>query len=198
MNPQFWWYVSRAAGVIAWAAVAASIVWGLAASTRITAGKPTPAWLIDLHRYLGGLAVTFTALHLWGLGADNYVHFGWSETFVPMASPWKTGAVAWGIVAFYLLLAVEVTSLMMRWLPRRLWRGVHYLSFGLFLTGTVHGVAAGTDISNRILLVSIVVGIHIVLFLTIVRILAPRRGGTRPRPVAVPTTETPRRQRVGA
>ena len=57
MNPQLAWYVARAAGIVAWALVSGAVVWGLLLSTRVLRGRPTPRWLLDLHRFLGGLAV---------------------------------------------------------------------------------------------------------------------------------------------
>ena len=132
MNSQVWWFVARSSGIIAWALLTLSVCWGLLLSTRLLARRVSPAWLLDLHRHLSGLAVVFTGVHLVGLVADSYVTFGWAELFIPMASSWKPGAVAFGIVAFYLLLAVEITSLAMRRLPRSLWRWVHRSSFALF------------------------------------------------------------------
>ena len=116
MNSQVWWFVARSSGIIAWALLTLSVVWGLLLSTkvsatRIAARKLRPAWILDLHRHLGGLAVIFTAIHLIGIAADSYVTFGWADIFVPMASEWKPGAVAFGVVSLYLLLAIEATSL---------------------------------------------------------------------------------------
>ena len=54
--------------------------------------------------------------------------------------------MAWGIVAMYLLLAIEITSLMRDRLSVRAWRNVHLLSYLLFATATVHMVMAGTDV----------------------------------------------------
>ncbi len=103
MDPQLWWYTARAGGIVALALTAGSVIWGLLLSTRVLQGRPSGAWLLDLHRFLGGAAVIFTGIHLAGLVADTYVHFGVADLLVPFASDWKTGAVAWGIVAFYLL-----------------------------------------------------------------------------------------------
>jgi len=87
MNSQLSWYVSRSSGIIAWVLLTLSVCWGLFVSTKAVAKTTTPAPLLDLHRFLGGLSVLFTGIHLAGLVADNYVYFGWSEIFVPMASP---------------------------------------------------------------------------------------------------------------
>ncbi|HET6953084.1 MAG TPA: hypothetical protein VFI47_22070 [Acidimicrobiales bacterium] len=174
MSANMAWYAARSAGIVAWLLVTASVVWGLFVSTRVLGGRPTPKWLLDLHRFLGGLAVTFTAVHLAGLVADNYVHFGAADLLVPFATGWKPAAVALGIVAFWLLAAVELTSLLMRRLPRRLWRAVHMSSYGLFWFATVHGIWAGTDTGNSIYTGAVSVAVTLVVFLTIVRMLAGR------------------------
>lgn len=148
MNEKLWWFVARSGGLVAWWLVAASVLFGLFLSTRVLQGKPKPAWLLDLHRFLGGLSVVFTGVHMVGLLADSYIHFGVADLLVPFASDWKPGAVAWGVVGFYLLVAIEVTSLFMRRIPRKWWRRVHLTSFGLFLFSSVHAFAAGTDGGN--------------------------------------------------
>ena len=119
MNPQVWWYLTRASGIVAWLMLTASVIWGVVLSTKAFPEHRRPAWLLDLHRWLGGLAVSFTAIHLGALVADSYVHFGLADLLVPYASSWQPGAVALGVVALWLLLAVEVTSLAMKRLPRR-------------------------------------------------------------------------------
>jgi predicted ferric reductase len=176
VNPQTWWFVSRSSGIIAWALVSLSVCWGLFISTKAVAKASSPAWLLDLHRYVGGLAVVFTGIHLIGLVADSYVTFGWAELFVPMASEWKPGAVAYGIVGFYLLIAIEVTSLAMKRLPRRLWRWIHRSSFPLYVIATYHGIRAGTDHENQWFRIAALASINVVGFLTLVLILAARRA----------------------
>ena len=180
MSPQVWWFVSRSSGMIAWGLLTLSVCWGLFISTKAVAKASNPAWLLDLHRYLGGTAVIFTAIHLIGLAADNYVTFGWAETFVPMASSWKAGPVAFGIVGFYLLLAIEITSLAMKRLPRKLWRWVHHTSLPLYFVATYHTIAAGTDAENQWFRVAALASINIVMFLTIVLILAIRKAKLNP------------------
>jgi sulfoxide reductase heme-binding subunit YedZ len=194
LSSQVWWFVSRSSGIIAWALLTLSVCWGLFISTKAVAKASTPAWLLDLHRFLGGIAVTFTAIHLFGLWADSYVEFGWRELFVPMATEWKPGPVAWGIVALYVLVAVELTSLAMKHLPRKLWRVIHHLSLPLYAMATYHGVAAGTDKTNQVFRIAALASVNIVAFLAIVLILAARRAAlakanaVRPARVAVDAT----------
>lgn len=144
-STQVWWYTARSSGVVAWLMLTASMLFGLALSTRAFGARPRPNWLLDLHRFLGGAAVVFTGTHLLSLVLDSYVSFGPTELFVPFASTYRPTAVAWGIVGFYLLAAIEVTSLLRRHLSVRAWRTTHYLSFPLFVVASVHAVTAGTD-----------------------------------------------------
>lgn len=185
VNQHLWWYTARAGGVVAWVLLALSVAWGLLLSTRIVAKRGAPAWLLDLHRFLGGLALVFTAVHVGALVADSYSHFGWSEILVPLASKWKPGPVACGVVGLYLLVAVEVTSLLMRRIPRKTWRAVHFASFGLFVVSAMHGAQAGTDAMNPVYRWTSVTLVTATMFLTLVRILSQRRSRRTSRSGAV-------------
>ena len=187
MNPQTWWYLARASGLVAWGLLSASVVWGLLLSTRLTKGRPTAAWILDLHRFLGGSAVIFTALHLAGLVADSYIHFGIADLLVPFASSWHPAAVALGIVALYLLAAVEITSLLMRRLPRRVWHGIHLTSYAVFWLATFHLLLAGTDAANPIIRSAVGLVTAGVVYLSLVRVLTGRRGAKPARRVSTPT-----------
>jgi hypothetical protein len=126
--------------------------------------------------------VVFTGFHLAGLVADSYVHFGVAEVLVPFASRWKPGPVALGVVSLYLLAAIEISSLLMRRLPRRIWKGIHLTSYALFWAATFHMVTAGTDASNPIARAVAVLAMVVVVFLTLVRLLldrSPSRRGRR-------------------
>ena len=165
------WYVARSSGIVAWATVTASILWGLALSSRLVRKRGTPAWLLDLHRYLGTLSLVFVLIHLGGLWADNFVYFGWQELLLPMSSPWKTGAVAWGIAAFYLLVAIQVTSWLMRHIKRTVWHAIHLTSIGLWITATLHTFLAGQDRHNTLLQWFVVGSTILVLQLTAFRLI---------------------------
>ncbi|HEX4979642.1 MAG TPA: ferric reductase-like transmembrane domain-containing protein [Acidimicrobiales bacterium] len=188
MSEQLWWHLTRASGLVAWALLTAAVLFGLVVRTKVGAAPARPPWWLDLHRFLGGLAVVFTAAHLATLVADSYVRFTLLDLLVPGASNWRTGAVAWGVVALWLLLAVEGTSLLQRRLPRRAWRWVHISSYPLFWVATLHFLTAGTDASSRPAAAFIVAACAAVAFFSIVRSLLPQRGGRAPAARAAPTT----------
>ena len=179
MNEQLWWYLTRASGIVAWALLTAAVLCGLVVRTKVGASPAKPPWWLDLHRFLGGLATVFTVVHLATLVADSYVHFTVIDLLVPGASDWEPGSVALGVVALWLLLAVEGTSLLQKRLPRPLWRCVHLSSFPLFWLATFHFVAAGTDAHRRPAVTATLLASVAVLFFTTTRVLLPRRGAAR-------------------
>jgi DMSO/TMAO reductase YedYZ heme-binding membrane subunit len=184
---QLWWYVARASGIVAWAMLTASVLWGLMLSTKVRPPRVRPAWTLDMHRFLGGVATIFTGLHISSIFLDSYVHFGPAEILVPFASSWKPAAVALGVLALYLLIAVEATSLAKRRLPHRVWRRVHVLSMPLFALATMHFVTAGTD-AHGMLVLSGVLGVT----LAVIAMIAIRVRQ------AVAATATPARKLVAA
>jgi predicted ferric reductase len=180
------WDTARAAGIVSFALLAASAIWGLALSTRVLGGRPRSAWLLDLHRFLGGAAVVFLTVHVVTIMLDTYVHFGPVEAFVPLAASWRTVPVAWGIVAMYLLVAVELTSLLRGRLPKRVWDSSHYLAFPLFLLACAHALTAGTDRSAPALRLAVLGSLAAVIALSALRMRGlSRRGLSRARgPIA--------------
>ena len=181
MNPQFWWFLSRASGIVSWALLTATIVWGTLLTTRVLRQIDRPAWLLDLHRWLAGLAVVGVAVHMASLVADSFVQFDAADLLVPMASEWKPGPVAWGIIATYLLMVIQGTSLMMKKLPRALWRYIHMSSYAMFGLVSIHSFMAGTDVSTSLfqifgtVMTTFVALALVIRFLLVLRKESPRR-----------------------
>ncbi|HMC42516.1 MAG TPA: hypothetical protein VKI20_05845 [Acidimicrobiales bacterium] len=174
-SEKLYWYMARAGGLTSWWLVALAVFWGLMLSTRVTRGKATPAWLLDLHRFMGGLSLVFLGLHIAGLMGDKWIHLSVQQALVPMAAKFKPMALAWGVIGLYLMAAIEVTSLMMTRLPRKLWRWVHSSAFVLFLLSTVHAFAAGSEAKNIAVQWTAMCFGAIFTFLMAYRALTPRR-----------------------
>jgi DMSO/TMAO reductase YedYZ heme-binding membrane subunit len=177
MSPQMWWYVARASGIVAWLMLSASVIWGIVLASGAFPSHRRPAWLLDLHRWLGALTVGFLGLHLGALVADSYVDFGLADLVVPLASDWKPMAVAAGVVAMWSIVAVQASSLLRKRIPKWLWRSIHLSSYPTFLLVSAHGIFAGTDASTSLYLTTTVLTVVAVSALLVQRML----GGTRKR-----------------
>jgi len=180
MTPETWWILSRASGIVAWLMLSASVLWGIVLATDLFPRWRRRAWLTDMHRWLAGLTAFFIAGHLAALLADRHVNFGVLDVLVPYASAWRPTAVAAGVVAFWLFLAVESTSLAVKRLPGSWWRDIHIVGYWVFWLTTVHAALAGTDASSRLYVVASLAAVALVVFAVSYRILTrhvPRRPG---------------------
>lgn len=177
MNEQVWWYLARASGLVALVLVVGMLTLGVLLTTRAMKPHDRPAWLLVMHRWCSSLVVVGTVIHMVALVADSYVHFGVLQLMVPMTSRWRPVAVSFGVVAFWILVAVHVSSLMMKRLPKTAWRRIHSLSAVLVWCAVVHGALAGTDAGSPVyqamawLLVSAAVSVGLV------RVLVGRSAG---------------------
>lgn len=188
-QPHLWWYVTRASALIAWVLLTGSVVLGIFLSTRVMRKIDNPAWLQDLHRFMSALALIMVGVHMVSLMLDEFVHFDLVELLVPGGTAntsvtsiqSKTIGISMGIIALYLLVAVQSTSWFMNRLPRRLWKGIHYSSYVALILVTFHAAFSGSDVKElwyktmAILLIGVAAGA------TIIRAVV----GTRTRPARV-------------
>ncbi|HVA43449.1 MAG TPA: ferric reductase-like transmembrane domain-containing protein [Acidimicrobiales bacterium] len=197
MSSRLIWYMARSSGIVTWALLAASVIWGLALTTRAFGRRPRPAWILDLHRFLGGLALVFLSIHMTAISLDTYVHFGLVSLLVPLTGSWHPVAVAWGIVAMYLMVAVEVTSLLRTRLSPQLWRAAHYAAFPLLALGTIHALTAGTDRHTVVLRYGMLAVLAVAIILAAVRVAKSEYHDVMTAPVRTPDRR-PHHRRVNA
>ncbi|MCE5290964.1 MAG: ferric reductase-like transmembrane domain-containing protein [Nocardiaceae bacterium] len=143
-----WWSVARASGIVAWILMSLSVLWGVLLSTRVLRPADNPVWLRAVHRSLASSALILTALHIVALLLDPYLAaagFDFASAATPFASPYEPFAVALGTIAVYLLLTVALSSLAIRALPHRVWKGIHYLTYAIVALVSFHAALAGSD-----------------------------------------------------
>ncbi len=187
MNPHIWWYLSRSAGIVAWIMLTASVLWGIVLATDLFPKWRDNARLLAMHRWLAGLTFFFVAGHLVTLLFDSYAKFGPLDFVVPFAGTWRPTAIAVGVVALWLLVAVEVTALAMKKVSRKWWRSVHIASYFVFWAVSIHAALAGTDASKPLYTATAIVALAAVVFATSYRVLShdlpkrkPARAARRP------------------
>jgi hypothetical protein len=143
------WYATRATGLAALVLLTASVVLGVLTSVRFA----RPAWprfvTVALHRNVSLLAVTFTGLHVVTTVTDPYASISVVSAVVPFTSPYRRIWLGLGAVAFDLLLAVLITSLLRVRVGLRAWRLVHWAGYLCWPVALIHAVGAGTDGAAR-------------------------------------------------
>ncbi len=138
------WYAARAGGLVAYLLLSASVVLGLLMSGRVRLAWPRFA-VEDVHRFLAILTGSFLAVHVGGLLLDRVVRFGPTDVLVPFSASYRPFATGLGVVAAELFVAVAVTNALRGRIPHRVWRRAHYVTLGVWLAASVHGVLAGSD-----------------------------------------------------
>jgi Ferric reductase like transmembrane component len=139
------WYATRGTGVVALLLLTATAVLGVAGTARFE----TPRWprvlTAGLHRHLSLLVVAFVAVHVATAVLDPFAPIGWTAAVIPFSASYRPLWLGLGAVAFDLLLAVLVTSLLRARLGYRTWRSVHLLAYACWPVALWHGLGTGTD-----------------------------------------------------
>jgi sulfoxide reductase heme-binding subunit YedZ len=143
------WFATRATGLTALVLLTCTVVLGIVTSVRFA----SPAWprfvTVSLHRSLSLLTITFTGLHVLTTITDPYASISIVSAVVPFTSGYRRIWLGFGAVAFDLLLAVLVTSLLRTRMRPRAWRAVHWAGYACWPIALVHGLGTGTDGAAR-------------------------------------------------
>lgn len=139
------WYTARGTGVVALLLLTATVALGAAGTARLETSRWPRVVTAQLHRHLSLLVVAFVAVHVSSTVLDPFAPVGWGAAVIPFTSAYRPVWLGLGAVAFDLLLAVLVTSLLRARLGHRAWRAVHWLAYGSWPVALWHGLGAGTD-----------------------------------------------------
>ena len=143
-DPTFW-LLARASGLTAYALLTCSVLAGLVLKSRPFGRALKPVSVTDVHRFLVLLGLGMLALHGVTLMLDRTLRMPLIGVFVPGASPYRSAAVALGVVAAELMALIYVSIFLRSRIGARNWRRLHWATYLVFLLATVHGVASGTD-----------------------------------------------------
>lgn len=145
-NASTWaWYFSRATGMVALVLLTAIIVLGVLGPLRISSSLWPRFAIRTVHRDLALLALLVVAIHVITITADTFVRVPLSAAVLPFGSSYSPFWTGLGAVAFDLMLALVVTSLLRKRLGFRTWRFVHWSAYAAWPLAVAHGIAAGTD-----------------------------------------------------
>ena len=188
MNDIAWtWFGIRASGVTAWGLLTAVMVWGLLLRTRLLP-EASPARLLNLHRWLGALALGFLVIHLGLLLVDPVIRFTIPQMLIPGLAPWEPFAVALGTLAMWFMLPVSAIGRLRQKLGKngaRLFQKSHLIAYAAWPLATAHYVLAGTDALAEWSIALIITGAAVIVFLLLARGFVPpaRRRSAAPAPV---------------
>lgn len=156
VGPSTYWYLTRSTGVVALLLLTATVALGVI-DVRRYASPRWPRFLIDgLHRNLSLLSLAFLTLHVITTVLDSFAPISLLAAFIPFATSYRPFWIGLGAVAFDLLLALVITSLLRRRLGFAAWRMTHWLAYACWPIALLHGLGSGSDVkSSWLLLISV-------------------------------------------
>ena len=143
--PSTFWYLTRGSGIVALLLLTVSLCLGIGTTLRWGSARVPRFAVAGLHRTITLLAVVFVVVHVATTVLDSFAPIGWSDAFVPFLSAYRPIWLGLGTVAFDLLLALVLTSLLRARLGYRLWRATHWFAYASWPLALVHSLGSGSD-----------------------------------------------------
>jgi len=140
-----YWFLTRSTGAVALVLLTASVLLGLLGTLRLS-GRNWPRYTIEaLHRDVSLLVLAVLVVHIVTTVLDSFAPIGLPAAVIPFISSYRPFWLGLGALAFDLLLAVTITSLVRRRLGYARWRAVHWLAYASWPIAVLHGLGTGSD-----------------------------------------------------
>jgi hypothetical protein len=180
-GPSAYWYLTRGTGTVALILLTLSVALGVANSRRLRTER-VPRFVVDaVHRNVSLLAVAFTAVHVITSLLDGFAPIAVVDVFIPFVSAYRPLWLGFGAVAFDLLLALVITSMLRRRFGYRLWRLTHWTAYACWPVALLHTFGTGSDVKFGWLLAISAICAALVIAAVLMRAAAgwPSRIGVR-------------------
>jgi sulfoxide reductase heme-binding subunit YedZ len=146
LSPSAYWYLARATGVVSLLLLTASVVLGVLGPLRVSVPGRWPRFAIDtVHRDVSLLVLVVLIVHIATSILDGFAPISVAAAVIPFDTAYRPLWLGLGALAFDLLLALTITSLLRRRLGYRGWRAVHWLAYASWPFAVLHGLGTGTD-----------------------------------------------------
>ncbi len=143
------WYTTRATGLVALVLLTISMALGVLTSVRYQRPGLPRFVTSGLHRNFSLLALAFTGAHIVTTLADSYVPISVQDVVIPFISAYRPLWLGLGAIAFDLMLALSITSLVRTRVSYRTWHVVHWTSYLCWPVAVLHGLGTGSDTPVR-------------------------------------------------
>ncbi len=188
---QAMWYLTRAAGIMAYLLLWLSTVWGLAIPSKVVSDLMSGEFAFDFHQVISLLSLGFLFLHIIVLTADRYLPYSLAQILVPFISPYRPVWIGIGVIATYLMLLVTVTFYIRKRIGMKAFRYIHYTSLLAYVGAVFHSIFSGTDSSLPAVMIMYILTFLVVVFLTVYWVVVARMQKKKAASGAAPTPSGP-------
>jgi hypothetical protein len=146
VGPTAYWYLTRATGIVSLLLLTAVVVLGVLGASGIEGSSRWPRFaLADLHRDLSLMVIVVLGLHIVTTVLDAFAPITLLDAVIPFKSAYRPLWLGLGALAFDLVIALTVTSLIRRRLGYGTWRAIHWLAYASWPVAVLHGLGTGSD-----------------------------------------------------
>ncbi|HEU4978030.1 MAG TPA: ferric reductase-like transmembrane domain-containing protein [Solirubrobacteraceae bacterium] len=147
------WYLTRGTGAVTLVLLTLSLVLGVVDVRRFATPR-MPRFVVDgLHRTVSLLVVLTVAIHIVTAVLDSFAPIAIVDAVVPFIGRYRPLWLGLGALAFDLLIALVITSLLRGRIGPRTWRAVHWAAYACWPLAFVHGLGTGSDIRGGWMLI---------------------------------------------
>lgn len=144
-GPSALWYLTRGTGLVTLVLLTASVVLGVLQVLRWAPSGSPRFVVVALHRAISLLVVALLAVHVATALLDTFAPIHLLDVVLPFTGSYRPIWLGLGALAFDLILALTVTSLLRRRLGLGAWRAVHWLAYAAWPVALAHGWGTGSD-----------------------------------------------------
>ncbi len=171
------WFLTRGTGVVSLLLLTTVTVLGVLNAVRWSPTGQPRFVLQRIHRNVSLLAVVFIVVHIVTAVFDSFAPIRWMDAIIPFVSKYRPVWLGLGAVAFDLMIATVVTSLLRTQIGHRAWRIVHWTSYALWPFAVFHSMGIGSDVKQVWMLALVVASVGAVLTAMVWRVLADEWRG---------------------
>jgi len=139
------WYLTRGTGTVTLVLLTISVALGVANVRRLQT-ETVPRFVFEaVHRRVAMLGLALLAVHIVTSLLDPFAPIRLIDAVVPLVSAYRPIWLGLGALAFDVLIAIVMTSVLRRRLGYRAWRVTHSLAYVCWPIALVHGLGTGSD-----------------------------------------------------
>ena len=147
-GPSTYWYLTRSTGAVALVLLSVAIALGVLDVKRWSSPS-WPRFVVDsLHRNVSLLALVFLLLHVLTSVLDSFAPISITDALIPFVGSYRPFWLGLGAVAFDLILAVIISSLLRARIGFSSWRTIHWVTYASWPIAVLHGFGTGSDVKS--------------------------------------------------
>ena len=191
-----WWLASRSSGVVAFTAVAISVIIGLMMANGLPRRPGVKKQLVAVHESTALAGLVAIAVHGLTLLGDSYLHPTLSQIAIPFTIDYRPFYTGLGIIAGWAAMFLGLSFYARRMIGNKRWRSIHRATIVVWALAVVHTLGSGTDAGSLWLQGILVITGLPIIFLFLRRIIPASKPKAAPLPDSTPVERAAARARA--